>query len=200
MDFIKLRRALTALPEVRICVVGDVCLDAYWTIDRTRSEESLETGLQTEPVREQRYYPGGGANVAMNLRALGVGRVMQFGVVGHDPFGGWLSRSLEGAGIDTSGVLVQSTDWATQVFVKPHEDGSEQARIDLGNWNELLGATRQALLEAVGAALPLTDFVVINEQAWRGVHTSPEFRKALQDLVCSHTPGRAIIDIRHYID
>jgi sugar/nucleoside kinase (ribokinase family) len=195
-----LRHTLSALHQARVCVVGDVCLDAYWTIDQSRSEESLETSLQTRPVRDQRYYAGGGSNVAMNLQALGVGHVALFGVVGDDPFGGWVCRSLAGAGIDASGILVQPADWATQVFVKPHEGGSELARIDLGNWNSLVDTTRRALLARIESALPSADIVIINEQALRGIHSSPEFRRALLALVQTHTRGRAIIDSRHYID
>ena len=200
MDLTTLRRLLTSLRGARTCVVGDVCLDAYWSIDGSRSEESLETALPTRPVREQRYFAGGGSNVAVNLRALGVGQVSMFGVVGKDPFGGWLLEVLDGEGIDTSGVLIQPISWATQVFVKPHEGGSEQSRIDLGNWNELLDTTREALLERLEAALPSADLVVINEQALQGIHASPEFRRALLKLVQAHAPGRAIIDSRHYIN
>ncbi len=85
MDLDTLRQTLSALRQASICVVGDVCMDAYWTIDQSRSEESLETSLRTQPVREQSYFAGGGSNVAMNLKALGVGRVALFGVVGDDP-------------------------------------------------------------------------------------------------------------------
>lgn len=200
MDLETLRQTLSALRQASICVVGDACLDAYWTIDQSRSEESLETSLRTQPVREQSYFAGGGSNVAMNLKALGVGRVALFGVVGDDPFGGWLRGLLSGAGIDVAGVLVQPTDWATQVFVKPHEGSSELARIDLGNWNSLLDSTRHALLEQIESALPSADFVIVNEQALRGIHTSPEFRRSLLSLLGSKVPGRGIADSRHYID
>ncbi len=191
---------MSALRQANTCVVGDVCLDAYWTIDQSRSEESLETSLRTQPVREQRYFAGGGSNVAMNLKSLGVGRVALFGVVGDDPYGGWLRGSLGGTGIDVTGVLVQPTDWATQVFVKPHEGGSELARIDLGNWNKLLDSTRRGMLERIEAALPSADVVIVNEQALQGIHTSPDFRRSLLSLVRSKAPGRGIVDSRHYID
>lgn len=200
MDLSTIRETLASLGNARICVVGDLCLDAYWTIDGSRSEESLETSLQTQPVREQRYFPGGGSNVAMNLKSLGVGSVSMFGVVGNDPFGEWLGRSLQDAGIDVSGILEQPTGWATQVFVKPHVDGSERARIDLGNWNALLDSTRDALLERVEAAIPKADMVVINEQALQGIHTSEKFRRSLLAVTGSHARGRAIIDSRHYMD
>jgi sugar/nucleoside kinase (ribokinase family) len=136
----------------------------------------------------------------VNLKALGVGQVSMIGVVGDDPFGDWIHRLLAGAGIETTGVLVQPAGWATQVFVKPHEQGSELSRIDLGNWNELTDRTRRELLGHIKAALPRTDFVVINEQALRGIHSSSAFRKGLLEILRSHAPGRAIIDSRHYID
>lgn len=200
MDRTTLEQLFSEIRNSSICVVGDACLDAYWTIDETRTEDSLETSLRTQPVRDHSYLAGGGSNVAMNLKALGAGRVALYGVVGNDPFGGWLRGSLEAAGIDASGVLVQATDWATQVFVKPHKGGSELARIDLGNWNRLLDSTRASLLERIGDALHSADLVIINEQALQGIHTSPDFRRSLLALVRAHAPGRAIVDSRHYID
>jgi bifunctional ADP-heptose synthase (sugar kinase/adenylyltransferase) len=39
---------LDHLPQVKVAVVGDFCLDIYWAIDRSASEISVETGLTTE--------------------------------------------------------------------------------------------------------------------------------------------------------
>jgi len=86
--------SLGYLSQVSVAVIGDFCLDVYWTIDRSASEISLETGLKTEPVRLQRYAPGGAGNVVMNLAALGVRQVYPVGVLGNDPFGGELSLHI----------------------------------------------------------------------------------------------------------
>lgn len=72
---------LANLSQVSVAVIGDFCLDIYWMIDRSASEISIETGLKTEPVRLQRYTPGGAGNVVMNLVALGVQHVYPVGVL-----------------------------------------------------------------------------------------------------------------------
>ena len=66
---------LTRFAGIRIGVIGDFCLDAYWEVDPRRSETSVETGLPTRPVRTQRYSLGGAGNVASNLKAMGVANV-----------------------------------------------------------------------------------------------------------------------------
>ena len=55
--------------------------------------------------------PGGGANAAANVRALG-GRPLPVGCVGDDSAGRELLASFAAAGIPTEGVLVRS-DWRT---------------------------------------------------------------------------------------
>ena len=70
-----LRGILAAVRDARIGVIGDFCLDAYWTMDPSLSEISVETRLATRPVRAQRYSLGGAGNVVSNLVAMGVGRV-----------------------------------------------------------------------------------------------------------------------------
>jgi len=93
--------ALDGLSHATVAVLGDLCLDVYWPIDRSASEASLETGLPTEPVCNQRYSPGGAGNVVTNLLALGVGRIFPIGVLGDDPFGREMSRQLARPGIDS---------------------------------------------------------------------------------------------------
>ena len=83
----QLEKLLADIRRVRIAVIGDFCLDAYWTLDASISEISIETGLATRPVRGQRYSLGGAGNVVNNLLSLGVKRVLAFGALGADPFG-----------------------------------------------------------------------------------------------------------------
>ncbi len=78
----ELEGLLADIRKVRIGIVGDFCLDAYWSMDRSLSELSIETGLETRAVRAQRYSLGGAGNVAANLAAMAVGSVRAFGVLG----------------------------------------------------------------------------------------------------------------------
>ena len=111
---------LSKLSRASVAVLGDFCLDVYWTIDRSASEISVETGQKTEPVRAQRYAPGGAGNVVMNLVTLGVQQIYPVGVLGDDPFGRVLLRLLASPHIDTSGLVLQGEGWATHTYIKPY--------------------------------------------------------------------------------
>ena len=54
----RLEELLQLIRSVRIGVIGDFCIDAYWMIDPSLSEISVETGLPTRAVRLQRYSAG----------------------------------------------------------------------------------------------------------------------------------------------
>ena len=103
-----LQQLLNDITRARVAVVGDFCLDVYWFIDRSRAETSLETGIETRPVREQRYTLGGAGNVVMNFLDMGVGQVHVFGVTGADPFGQEMRRLLSDPRVESSGLLTQT--------------------------------------------------------------------------------------------
>ena len=115
-----LKELLQKISEVKIAVIGDFCLDAYWFVDKALSEISIETGRPTEPVKYQKYSPGGAGNVTNNLAALGIKDIRAFGVIGDDPFGTEMIRILEQTGINTRNMLVQKNNWSTHVYIKPH--------------------------------------------------------------------------------
>jgi rfaE bifunctional protein kinase chain/domain len=192
-----LERLLADIHGARIGIVGDFCLDAYWHLDSSLSEPSIETGLATRAVREQRYSPGGAGNVAANLVALGVGAVRTFGVLGDDPFGREMLRLFADRGIDAAGMLVQPTGWNTPVYVKPVEDGTELNRIDFGNANALDAAVGERLLATLAAALPTLDLVIVNQQLAHGIHTGA-FRRGLAGLIRGAVPFLA--DSRTFSD
>lgn len=84
--------------RARVLVVGDVMLDRYW--HGTSSRISPEAPVPVVKVEQTEDRPGGGANVALNMAALGA-NVSLAGVIGDDTEGQILERSLRGAGIDT---------------------------------------------------------------------------------------------------
>jgi rfaE bifunctional protein kinase chain/domain len=181
-----------------IAVVGDFCLDAYWMIDPSAGEVSLETGLMTHPVTGARYAPGGAGNVVLNLVALEVSRIFVLGVVGDDPFGRELYRLLDAPVIDRSGLLTQARDWQTHTYAKPHLSGKESNRIDFGNFNRLSKQTEEALLGKLEEVLSHVSAVLINEQVTGGIHTSPTFRSGLNDLMNRNPHVCFVIDSRKY--
>ena len=73
----RLETILEQIHHRRVGVVGDFVLDGYWYADMTRSHLSRETPHFPRPVVRESYGPGAGANVAQNLRALGVAELQQ---------------------------------------------------------------------------------------------------------------------------
>ena len=87
MNIEKLKNILRDIEKLKIGIIGDFCLDVYWTINMQGSEISIETGLATHPVEQHSYSLGGAGNVAANLCALGVKEIYAFAVLGQDMFG-----------------------------------------------------------------------------------------------------------------
>jgi D-beta-D-heptose 7-phosphate kinase/D-beta-D-heptose 1-phosphate adenosyltransferase len=81
----------------RVVVAGDVMIDRYWFGPTERiSPEAPVPVVRIDDVEER---PGGGANVAVNLAALGV-RTRVFGLVGEDAAGERLRSMLAERGIE----------------------------------------------------------------------------------------------------
>ena len=199
MENKQLKKILSDISKVKIAIAGDFCLDAYWFIDESKSEISVETGQKTRPVRTQKYALGGAGNVANNLSALGVGTIYAFGVTGFDPFATEMKKIMQEAGIRTDYLLTQSDGWATHVYAKPYVGDDEEGRIDFGNFNRLTDDKADELLQNLSDLLPSIDIVVINEQVLSGIHT-PYFRKKLRGLIGAFPDKLFIVDSRHYND
>jgi len=84
-----------------VLLVGDLMLDGWWdgTIDRL----CREAPAPVVDIRLRTWAPGGAANTAMNLAALGA-RVKLAGAVGLDAAGDELQRQLAAAGVDVGWV------------------------------------------------------------------------------------------------
>ena len=195
----QIRSILGRIAGARVMVLGDYCLDVYWFVDSTRSEKSLETGLMTHPVREQRYSLGGAGNVVSNLVAAGCRSVHALGVVGHDPWGHEMIRLLENLGANTEGMITQEQHWATLAYNKPHIEKKEANRFDFGNFNALSPDRALALLEFCRARIPATDVVIVNQQVRQGIHTDV-LREGLTALMNEYRDRIFIVDSRHYSD
>src|SRR5512147_492273 len=99
--------------RARVLVVGDVMLDRYWFGDVTRI--SPEAPVPVVLVRRTEERPGGAANVARNITALG-GHATLLSVVGNDEAGDSLARLLEGEHVQAS--LHRDADLSTTVKLR----------------------------------------------------------------------------------
>ncbi len=195
----QLKKILTDISSVKIAVLGDFCLDAYWFVDEAMSEISVETNQATRPVRQQRYSLGGAGNVTNNLAAMGIKDIRAFGVIGTDPFGAEMVRIMNATGINAANLLIQENDWHTHTYAKPYIDDFELNRVDFGNYNQLSIETADRLIANLAKAVPEVDVVIINQQVPSGIHID-YFKKRLVDVV-KQFPGKLfIVDSRNFND
>lgn len=111
--------------EARVLVVGDVMLDRYWFGDVSRI--SPEAPVPVVHVQRAEERPGGAANVARNVAALG-GRATLLSVVGDDEAGRALAALLAKENVHT----LFHTDTSLPTTVKLRVIGRQQQllRID----------------------------------------------------------------------
>ncbi|SDT16376.1 rfaE bifunctional protein, domain I/rfaE bifunctional protein, domain II [Friedmanniella luteola] len=136
----------------RVVVVGDVMLDRWWVGSSRRL--SREAPAPVVEVSGRHEAPGGAANTAMNLAALGAD-VRLVGLVGADEAGRALRALLERAGVEVSGLL-DPPDVATVTKTRVVSDDQMLVRIDdvpplvltPALEEELATATAKALVEA----------------------------------------------------
>jgi len=198
----RLGQILAQFGDCRLGVVGDLGLDAYWYADMTISVLSRETPHFPRPVVREEYSPGAGANVAQNLKAIGVGHVIALSVLGDDWRGAILQRVMAERGIDVGALLV-SPRRSTTTFIKPilmgHNSQQEDARIDFENAAPLAQDLQEALIASVERCLPeLHGLLIADQLDVHGVITE-DVRGALNRLARDHPHKVFVVDSRQHI-
>lgn len=140
-------------------VVGDLMLDRYLLGDVERI--SPEAPVPVVIVEAERDTPGGAANVAANVAAMGAS-VEAVGVIGDDDAGRALLAALAGFEIGVEGVIGvagRATTTKTRILAR----GQQVVRIDREVTNPLPGPTRDALLSAAHAAIAGADVLLLED-------------------------------------
>ena len=198
----RLEELLDRCAGQQIGVVGDLGLDAYWYADMTISHLSRETPLFPRPVLREAYSPGAGANVADNLVALGVARVVVLSVLGKDWRGGILRQVMTDRGMDVESLLFSSRR-TTTTFIKPilkgYNSEQEDARIDFENAEPLAEDLEECLIERVTGQLPQLDAVLVADQLDVNGIITPRVREALNDLAGENPEKVFVVDSRQHI-
>ncbi|MDK9726303.1 MAG: D-glycero-beta-D-manno-heptose-7-phosphate kinase [Sterolibacteriaceae bacterium MAG5] len=146
----------------RVLVVGDVMLDRYWFGDVSRI--SPEAPVPVAKIERTEERPGGAANVARNVAALGA-KAALLSVVGADEPGQVLARLLRESDIDAS--LHEDAGLATTVKLRVVARQQQLLRIDFENApdHEVL----KAKLAEYAERLPQCDVVILSDYGKGGL-------------------------------
>ena len=150
--------------QKRLLVIGDTIADrfVYGEISRV-SREAPVFILRHEHTETT---PGGAANCAANLAALGA-KVSLISVIGKDEPGGVLLDKLETAGIDCQGVIVsaeRTTTTKMRVLAgQVHSTRQQVIRIDYDSEPAIANDEREQLQQRLREEIAKADAVIISD-------------------------------------
>jgi len=151
-----------AIGRARELVVGDVMLDRYWFGDVERI--SPEAPVPVVKVARTEERPGGAANVARNVAALGAQATL-LSVIGDDEAGAALTSLLAGERVRTS--FLRDASLPTTVKLRVIGRQQQLLRIDFETTpsHEVLAAK----LADFDRLLPDADLVILSDYAKGGL-------------------------------
>jgi rfaE bifunctional protein kinase chain/domain len=159
----------------RILIVGDVMLDDYlWGNVRRICPEAPVPVVET---RERSCRPGGAANAACNIAALGA-RAYLFGVIGPDEAGQRLRTALAKANVDPES-LIACDDRPTTAKLRVMAHNQQVLRIDSEQTHPLPPAVAERLAADVERLIPECHALLLCDYA-KGV-LSPDLTARLID-------------------
>lgn len=149
--------------KARVLVVGDVMLDRYWHGISHRI--SPEAPVPVVNVNQTEDRPGGAANVALNMSALGC-RVSLVGVVGDDEAGQILRDSLAAAKVHADLQVSATKPTVTKLRVISHHQ--QLLRMD---FEDPYGPEDSSdFIAKVTRLLPEADILVLSDYAKGSLH------------------------------
>ncbi len=162
----RVRGLLAAAARRRVLVLGDVMLDQFiWgRVNRI----SPEAPVPVVEFDHESFMPGGAANVARNLTALGA-RAELFALIGPDAEGARLRGLLEREGVDCRGLVTHPTR-PTSVKTRILAHRQQVVRLDREARADLDAAAAETLLRRWRRRLPGADAVIVGDYG-KGVVT-----------------------------
>jgi len=145
MQLRRFRNILSRFAHQGILVVGDLMID-HWIWGKV-NRISPEAPVPVVEVVDQTFTPGGAANVAFNLHALGA-EVGVAGVAGRDGPGRRLRQGLGSMGIGVKGVILDP-DRPTTLKTRIIAHSQQVVRADHERRLSIEGALAEKLLGAV---------------------------------------------------
>jgi D-beta-D-heptose 7-phosphate kinase / D-beta-D-heptose 1-phosphate adenosyltransferase len=176
----RLARLLERFGELRVAVVGDVMLDSY--LHGAAGRICREAPVPVVTLEQRTDVPGGAANAAANVRALGA-EVTLLAVIGDDSEGALLRQALGGCGVGDEQLIV-APGRATLVKHRVLADTQMLVRFDQGSTAAVDLAVERELIDRLAALFAESDAVIVSDYGY-GVLT-PRVIAAIAELQRRH--------------
>ena len=171
-----LARLIASFADLTVLVIGEAMLDSY--IDGTTERLCREAPVPIVDVTSRSDVPGGAANTAVNVAALGA-RVRYLSVTGDDAEGATLRQALQVRGVATNNVIGDPTR-RTLAKHRVSAAGHLLVRFDQGSTDALPAATETWLRERLAALWADCDAIIVSDYGY-GI-LSPRIIATLADL------------------
>ena len=148
--------------DLRVVVIGEAMLDSY--LQGHVGRLCREAPVPIVALDGSRDVPGGAANAAASIRALGA-HVTFISVVGHDAAGASLIELLDADEIDTSAVF-RAPGRETQVKQRVTGNGQLLLRLDRGTEGDVDELHERRVLDALTTAWEGADAVVVSDYGY----------------------------------
>lgn len=148
----------------RIVVIGDVVADQF--LSGAISRVSREAPVFILRHEQTETVPGGAANAALNVAALGADCVLT-GVLGEDEIGEKIVENLAAAGVETK-FLIRGKNWRTttktRIFAgQPHAPRQQVIRIDYENETSLAAEIEAEIITNLHRASANADAIIVSD-------------------------------------
>lgn len=160
-----LEKFVEGFNQAKVLVIGDLMLDEFIWGEVTRI--SPEAPVPVVWVQSESVMPGGAANVANNMRALGAD-VFVAGIVGEDRLGSALLEELTLRNIDTTAILRVNRPTTVKTRVIAHHQ--QVVRVDRELQEPLAESVIRKLLRLIAPVMERMDAVVVEDYG-KGVVT-----------------------------
>ncbi|HKY69487.1 MAG TPA: PfkB family carbohydrate kinase, partial [Gammaproteobacteria bacterium] len=151
--------------NLHVLVIGDVMLDRYWHGDTSRI--SPEAPVPIVNIGRCQERPGGAANVALNLKALGA-KTTLIGAIGEDEAGVILEKELTARGV----ACVFHREPQLLTITKLRVLGRHQQLLRL-DFEQKMPSLADYLEGFIASHLKRADIVILSDYA-KGVLSEPE--------------------------
>ena len=176
---------VTQLAQRRVVVVGDVVLDEY--LYGRPERLSREAAIPVLEFERRQVIPGGAANPAANITALG-SAAHTVALVGDDGAGAELRAALAARNVETTGLITdpsRPTTTKTRILAAvPLTVAQQVARIDTVDRTPPAVALEDAALAQLAALIPHADAVLCSD--YRVGWLSERLVSGIRDLCRAH--------------
>lgn len=157
-----LSQRIRELSKGRVIVVGDLLIDEL--LEGSPERISREAPVLILEHVDTELIPGGAANTANNIAALG-GSCQAIGVCGQDEYAGKLAALFDRVGITHSLVADSSrpTTVKTRILSKSHSFRQQLLRLDRISHEQVSKAIETLLIEKIQAAAPNFQAIILSD-------------------------------------